>query len=371
MTRWALLLAAALMISGCGPPLNPEPLPKAPETAASLGTSDWPALGANGPVLGVNLYALGNYPAATVQAYGTRMLGYIKHVLKADAVGIVWNFYTRNPYKDPVGASRATLSPRNVGILTQIAERDGLAVEYRPLIVISRAGNPWEGRIRPYPEKGWFSSYYQAELPYLRVAQRFHVSEFVTATELTGLNHSGYWPSFFARVSKVYHGIISYAAWDGDYFGHKPGGQGSPAPPFQVARPELLRAKYLGLDMYWHMNLPPGATPTKVTAAWDGLFSKVPAQILRRTAIDETGIQARVGAYLNPGDLAAPGRPDERVQANWFTAACAMVAKYHMRGVFFWKVDLTDNPVHPATSLSTFEGRKGVAAISECARILH
>jgi len=59
------------------------------------------------------------------------------------------------------------------------------------------------------------------------------------------------------------------------------------------------------------------------------------------------------------------------VQANWFTAACAMVAKYHMRGVFFWKVDLTDNPAHPATSLSTFEGRKGVAAISECARILH
>ena len=139
MRRWALLLAAALMVSGCHHPLYPDPAPKAPDTAASLGTSDWPALGANGPVLGVNLYALRNYHAATVRADGTRMLGYIKHVLKADAVGIVWNFYTPSPYYDPVGASGATLSSRKVGILTQIAERDGLAVEYRPLILVSGA----------------------------------------------------------------------------------------------------------------------------------------------------------------------------------------------------------------------------------------
>jgi hypothetical protein len=370
MRRWALLLAAALMVSGCQHPLYPGPAPKAPETAASLGKSDWPVLGTGEPVLGVNLYALGNYPTATVRADGARMLGYIKHVLKADAVGIVWNFYTPNPYHDPVGASSTSLSARNVAILTQIAQRDGLAVEYRPLILVSGA-NPWEGLIRPYPEKGWFSNYYQAELPYLKVAQRFHVSEFVTATEMTGLNRSGYWPSFFASVSKVYHGIISYAAWDGDYFGHNPGGQSSPAAPFQVARPELLPAKYLGMDMYWHMNIPRGATPAQVTASWDGLFSKVPASVLRRTAIDETGIQARTGAYANPSDLTAQGSPDERVQANWFTAACAMVAKYHMRGVFFWKVDLTDNPARPATSLSTFEGRRGVTAISECAQILH
>lgn len=371
MRRWAPLLAAALMVSGCQHPLYPDPAPKVPDTAASLGKSDWPVLGTSRPVLGVNLYALGNYPASRVRADGARTLGYIKHVLKADAVGIVWNFYTSNPYRPLVGATDATLSARNVGILTRIAKRYGLAVEYRPLILVSGAANPWEGLIAPYPEKSWFSHYYQAELPYLRVAQRFHVREFVTATELMELNDSGHWPSFFASVSKVYHGVISYTAWDGDYFGHNPGEQNSPAAPFQVARPQLLPAKYLGMDMYWHMNLPAGATAAEVTAAWDGLFRKMPASVLRRTAIDETGISARAGAYANPGDLAAPGSPDERVQANWFTAACRMVAKYHMRGVFFWKVDLTDFPDHPATSLSTFEGRRGATAISECARILH
>ncbi|MGA2539543.1 MAG: hypothetical protein ABSF53_26285 [Terracidiphilus sp.] len=98
-------------------------------------------------------------------------------------------------------------------------------------------------------------------------------------------------------------------------------------------------------------------------------FAKVPASVLRRTAIDETGIGARAGAYKHPPAIGRRGRLDEQVQANWFTAVCRTVRQYHMRGVFFWKVDLTDNPAYPATSLSTFEGRKGAQAISECAQI--
>jgi hypothetical protein len=313
----------------------------------------------------VNLYALSNYPAAVVRADGERTLSYIKHVLKADAVGIVWNFYARNRYSDDIGATSATLSARNVGILTRIAKREGLQVEYRPMVMVPSQSNPWAGLINPYPPAKWFDNYYRAELPYLKLAQRLQVREFVTATELQDLNSSPLWPSFFARVSQVYHGVISYTAWDGNYFGSPPG------KPMQKATPELLPVKYLGMDMYWHMSLPANATSAEVTAAWEALFGKMPASVLRRTAIDETGIQARAGAYEDPGDLAAPGRRSDRVQANWFTAACLTVAKYHMRGVFFWKVDLTDNPAHPATSLSTFEGRKGAAAISECSRILH
>jgi hypothetical protein len=353
-----------LVVAGCGHPLIPDPAPKAPDTAAAVGKSDLPILGIKSPVLGVSLYALGNYPATVVRADGERTLGYIKHKLKADAVGIVWNFYARSDYSADVGAASSTLSARNVGILTRIAQRDGLQVEYRPLVMVPSARNPWAGLINPYPPARWLDNYYRAELPYLKLAQQLRVREFVTATEFQDLNNRPLWPSFFARVSQVYRGLISYAAWDGNYFGSPPG------EPMQTATPELLPAKYIGMDMYWHMDLSASATPEEVTAAWEELFGKVPASVLRRTAIDETGIQARVGAYRNPSDLTAPGRLSEQVQANWFTAACATVAKYHMRGVFFWKVDLTDNPAHPATSLSTFEGRKGAGAISECARIL-
>ena len=301
MRRLAVLLVAALAVAGCGHPLMPTFDPGTTNTAAALGKSDWPVLGGGRPVLGVDLYAPKNYTAAQVEAHGERTLAYIKNVLKADAVGIVWNFYAANLYSNAIGATGATLSASNVGILTKIATRDHLLVEYRPVILVPSAPNHWEGLINPYPPAEWFNSYYQAELPYLRMAQQLGVREFVTASEMQDLNDSPLWPSFFARISQVYHGVISYASWDGNYFGSAPGTS------FQMARPALLPTKYLGMDMYWHMDIPAAATTAEVTAAWEALFGKVPPSVLRRTAIDETGIQARGGAYSSPQDLTAPG----------------------------------------------------------------
>ena len=366
--RAGMLLAAALaaaLLVGLLVAVFAGPSTSTPsKAAAELGTSEWPVLGESKPVLGVDLYALSNYSTAEVEADGQRTLAYIKNVLKADAVGIVWNLYAPSPYTDAVKVTDATLSASNIGILTRIAIQDHLQVEYRPLVLVPSAPNQWEGLISPYPPAEWFNNYYQAQLPYLRVAQQLRVSEFVTETELYDLNSSPLWPSFFTRVSQVYRGVISYSSWDGNYFGN------DPDKSFQAARPELLPVKYLGMDMYWHMNLPATATTAEVTASWEALFGKMPPSVLRRTAIDETGIQARAGAYANPEDLGAPGLRSEQVQTSWFTAACATVRRYHMRGVFFFKVDLTDNPAHPATSLSTFEGQEGAGAISECSKIL-
>jgi hypothetical protein len=365
MRRLAVMLAVALVVTGCGSPLIPTSGSINPKSAAALGKTDLPVLGYSEPVVGVDLYAPENYTAAQVKADGERTLAYIKNVLKADAVGIVWNFYAASLYTATVDATSATLSANNVGILTKIATQDHLLVEYRPLILVTSTPNQWEGLINPYPPAEWFNSYYGVELPYLRLAQQLGVREFVTASEMQDLNSSPLWPSFFARVSQVYHGVISYTSWDGNYFGFAPGTW------FQAARPDLLPAKYLAMDMYWHMNLPGAATTAEVTTEWEDLFSKVPPSVLRRTAIDETGIEARANAYSKPEDLNAPGLPSDQVQVNWFIAACATVHRYHMRGVFFFKVDLTDNPTHPAKSLSTFEGREGAAAISECGQILH
>jgi hypothetical protein len=363
--RLGVLLAVALAITvaGCGHPLIPSD-PGNPKTAASAGTSEWPVLGKSNPVLGVDLYALHNYTPAEVRVYGQRTLAYIKNKLKANAVGFVWNFYAPSATSDVVESTPSTLSFSNLSILTKIAIQDHLLVEYRPLILVLNSASNWEGNISPLPEEAWFNNYYHAELPYLKLAQQLRVPEFVTGTELQQLNSSYLWPSFFTRVARVYHGVISYGAWDGDYFGAQPGMS------FQKATPQLLPVKYVGMDMYWHMNLQTDATSAEVTAAWESLFGKAPASVLRRTAIDETGIQAGDGAYSNPQDLGRQSSLNAQVQANWFTAACATVQRYHMRGVFFFKVDLTDNPVHPAPSLSTFEGREGATAISNCARIL-
>lgn len=362
----AAILATALAIAACTDPRTSTSQSMSEPTAASLGQSDWPVLGISKPILGVDLYALDNYSPAQVKAYGQSTLAYIKTVLKADAVGIVWNFYAPGLYKDSVMATDNTLSARNVAILTRIAQENHLLVEYRPLILVPSASNQWEGNISPFPEAKWFDSYYRAELPYLKVAQKYHVSEFVTATEMADLNGSPLWPSFFKRIARVYHGLISYAAWDGEYFGGDPGDTPQPA------KSELLPVKYIGMDMYWHMNnLRAAATQAEVTKAWEALFGLMPRSLLGRTAIDEMGIKAQAGAYAQPQGTGQTGAPDEQVQVNWFTAACETVRHYHMRGVFFFKVDLTDNTAHPATSLSTFEGREGAAAISRCAHILH
>jgi hypothetical protein len=339
------LLAVLVLVAGCGQQAAIRPA----KVMFSLGSS---------PVVGVDMYAFSNYPPAVVRADGTRMLAYIKDELKANAVGIVWDFYVTNRYSDAVRSTAATLSARDVTILTRIAERDGLRVEYRPLIFIMTTGmaNPWEGLITPIDPARWFASYYRAELPYLRAAQHLGVGEFVTATEMHDLNGSPLWPSFFARVSRVYHGEVSYTAWNQDYF---------------YSTQPLLPVWDLGMDMYHSLNLPATATTAQVTSAWEQFFGNVSPAVLRRTAIDETGISARAGAYQTPPNMWTSGVPDQDVQANWYIAACRTVRRYHLRGVFFWKVDLTDNPAHPATSLSTFEGKEGAVAISECAKIVN
>jgi hypothetical protein len=363
-----VLVVLALTLAACDPaPPAPGPGPTRKTTVMPLPDSSGPVLGISKPVLGVDVYALSNYPASEVRVDGQRVLSYIKTVLKADAVGIVWNYFATGDSSAAVRSTRDTLSARNVAILTKIADSYGLQVEYRPVMLVPRLQNPWSGKILPANPVKWFDSYYRAELPYLRAAQRLGVREFVAQTEMHSLNDSPFWQPFLAKAAKVYHGVLSYAAWDGDYFGADPGA------PVQAGLPNthFLPPPYLGMDMYWHTQLRASASQTEVTQAWEALFSKAPPAILRRTAIDEMGIQARAGAYRDPPALDQAGRASDLVQARWFTAACATVAHFHMRGVFFWKVDLTDNPSHPATSLSTFEGRKAATAISACAKVLH
>ncbi len=348
------------LVTACSHPLipasalKPRPGPSATRTPSTVRFGN---VRPSRPILGVDLYALHNYPAADVTIYGQRMIGYIKDTLDADAVGIVWNYYATTYTSDKVISSpQNTLSASNVAILTRIAKAYHLRVEYRPLIMVTGEKNPWQGLITPASQLAWFHSYYKAELPYLKVAQKLGIKEFVAANEMHHLNASPDWSKLFSWERKVFHGVVSYTAWDEDYL-----------PRAQ----HVLPVRYLGTNMYRPLFLPNNASSARVTAAWEAYFAKVPESVLERTAIDETGISARAGAYRHPGFMWPNDHRDEEVQVNWYLAACRTVMRYHMRGVFIWKVDLTDNPEFPAQSLSTFEGQKGALAIRECARILH
>jgi hypothetical protein len=313
-------------------------------------------IGSNGPVVGVNLYALHDYTAAQTTADGVRTLSYIKNTLHANAVDLVWNMYVPGYYANSVVTDKSTLSAANIGILTKIARQDGLFVEYRPLLFVQTSGNTWEGLLEPSNPAQWFDSYYAKNLPYLRMAQRYHVNEYVIGTEMNRLTPAEQWASFLARCAEVFKGEISYAQNQHFYF-----------PPLTQLPPTELT----GVDMYEPLNLPASAPLSEVVAAFEAFFAKVPASLLRKTAIQETGIESRAGAYSDPPNLQLTGNLDQAVQFNWFTAACETVKRFHMRGVFFWKVDLSDKPLtHPASSLSTFEGKEGAVAISRCEDIV-
>ena len=121
-------------------------------------------------------------------------------------------------FSSTVERTAQTLTPANVAILTKIAQADGLQVEYRPLIFVTgSAKETWEGRVVPAHPAAWFASYYEAERPYLRGAQQFHIREFVAATEMHFLNGSSLWEPFFAqlRAPVPRHGLV--CDWDGDY----------------------------------------------------------------------------------------------------------------------------------------------------------
>jgi glycosyl hydrolase family 113 len=306
------------------------------------------------PLLGVDLYAVKNYPAAVVSRDGLRDLSYIQSTLGAQSVGLVWDFYSPGDRSNVVKTTTATLSVANLQTLTEQAQADHLSIQYRPLVVVQK-GSQWEGYLSPANQAAWFASYYSAELPYLKLAQKMHVREFVVQTELRDLNASKQWPAFLAKVKKVYSGIVSYAALGAQYYPRSR---------------HLLPVRYYGMTAYPDLNLPDTATVARLVTAWKKVFAPVPAKLLKTTAIDETGIPALSGAYHDPSKWTAKGKLDETVQARFFSSLCIAAKDLGLRAVYFWNANLTDDPEHPPyPSPTTFEGKTGATAIAGCAAL--
>lgn len=358
MRRWPLaatataIVALALSAGGCGHPMVPS---SAVQKALPPATSHSPVSDIGpGPQLGVDLYAGTGYPLPVVRHYGQRTLRYIAKALGAQGVGLIWNLYSPSGTSDSVVPTKISLSPAAIRDLTVIAQAHHLFVQYRPLIRVDPQWD-WEGIIMPPDKRAWFESLFQAELPYLRIAQRLHVNEFVVGTELSGLNANSEWPWFLAKVRSVYHGTISYAAYQNQYF--------------NVPR-DLPPLKEFGIDPYPNVNLPPSASVAQLVAGWDYYFRTVPEPLLRHTVMDEVSIAATDGAYLSPSVWSVQGVHDPQIQVRWFTAACKIARQYSMRGLYFYEVDLSDNPAHPPNFPASFFGKPGAGAIRNCLHIL-
>lgn len=336
-------VAAVLLLAGCS--ANPGP------KAARLRVPPVPYR----LTVGVGLYVDRDWPLADAEARGRLSLAYAARVLHVGAVQIAWTFEVPGDRASVVdGAGPGTPPPADIAALTSIARSYGLTVTYRVLLRIP-------GRVEPlYPAApgAFFGSLLAAERPYLAIAQQNHVAEFAAGTERTSIASSPWWKQFFAKAAGIYRGVLSYAQWGGE-----PGGGG-----FFYGDGYRMPVTDLGVTAYPNIALPATATTAELATAWEGFLSRAPAAVLRRTAIDEIGIPAETGAYARPWDWPGTGQPDDEVQADWFAAACAAAADERMRGIYFWNLNLADDPADPSPSPVKFENRPAAeAAIRACA----
>jgi hypothetical protein len=344
----AAAAAATLLTTACGHPFVP----------ASVGTpaADQPAAGVmmTRPfTTGVDLYVTRDYSLAETETLGQRDIAWIVRTLRVQALGIAWDLSVPNDTSDVVRAEGpVAASVADIRALTQIAQAYHLQVEYRVLFRIAGRDGASE-YMRPARPPRWFASLLSAETPYLKLAAREKVGEFIVGTELATLEGSPEWKPFFKAASRVYPGQLSYATWGGNFFS-----------PHRALPPV---AEY-GVTAYPDIRLPDSASVAQLTAAWTSFLRRAPAAVLQRTAIDEIGIPAEAGAYRDPWAWNNQhGRQDDQVQARWFEAACAAAVAAHMRGIFFWNVNLIDDPEHPYASLVKIEGRpQSEAAIRNC-----
>lgn len=349
----AAIAAATLVITACGHPFVPA---ADSQTGSKPASKPAPSVTTTRPLTtGVDLYITRDYSLAETEALGRRSIAWIAGTLRVQAIGIAWDLSVPHGTSDVVLArGPVTPSVADIRALTQIAHAYHLRVEYRVLFQVAGTDGATES-LRPASQPVWIASLLSAETAYLKLAAREKVGEFIVATELANLEGSAEWPAFYRQASSIYPGLLSDASWGGNFFS-----------PHRILPP----VADFGVTAYPHVSLPARATVAQLTAAWTSFLDQVPASVLRRTAIDEIGIPAEVGAYTHPWAWNNQhGRQDDQVQARWFEAACAAAVAAHMRGIFFWNVNLVDDPQHPFASLVKFEARPASeAAIRNCGR---
>ncbi|HKX67901.1 MAG TPA: hypothetical protein VJN29_11805 [Intrasporangium sp.] len=276
----------------------------------------------------------------------------------ANSVAYSFPIYTDGQRPKRVYTSAETPEPEVLGKLVAAAKERGLRVMVRPLIDEANLRTPsggWRGTIQPPDLKGWFESYEDALMPYLKSARAAKADEFVLATELTSLQpEHDRWEDLARSAAKVFPSTLSYTFnWD-------------------AADEEIVpRDGAAGLDLYFAVDLGPDATVEELTDALSGYIMAKPKSLRSNMVAQEVGIAAEDDAYQHPWNWGSSDVENlsPKIQVNWFTAACQAVREAGLKGIYYWMLDSSIDPakVDPRTEGSAgFIGRPGEKAIERC-----
>jgi hypothetical protein len=270
-----------------------------------------------------------------------RIVDYIAG-LDANSLCVSFPFYTPDITASTVGAQPTTPSPARVAILLQEARRAGLRVTVRPILDEASLNPPegWRGAIEPADRGEWFASYQRLLLPYAKVAQQYGAATFVVGTELDSMEGDPHWAGLIAAVARVFHGQISYDVNWSDYISTA-----------QVQVP----VRSFGVDAYFPVDAPDSAPVSELVAGWDSWLDRKTTGPLRSLVLSEVAIGAEDGVYDSPGNFYVNNTPNPRVQANWYTAVCAVTRQRHMAGMYVWSLDFNANPARPPAEESPLD----------------
>ena len=295
------------------------------------------------------------------RAEADAIVRYVDVNLHANSISIGFPIYTSSDTSDHVFTTKATPSTSDLLILIHAAETAGLRIQMRPLINVGVSSYSWRGRLKPANLRAFFTSYYETLKPYLALAQREKMSSFVYASEFWSLSvkqaDAPAWEHLVSLMSSVYHGRLECDS------------SGVPYLRNQVVVPGYAHV----MDAYFSVPVGSKATPAQLYQGWVSRFDQLPASVVADSTIEELGFIARSDGYEHPSRVDS-GPTDSKylyMEDRWFTMACEIVHRFHIRGVYFWNLDFNTDPLTtPGTAESLgptiWADRPGATAIERC-----
>ena len=306
---------------------------------------------------------LANLTAAQLASQSRATFNYVANTLHANAVSLNFPFYMDTPNSQLLHKGVGTPTPSQLASVTRVAQSFGLRVQFRPFLSEANFGTPgfdqaWRGVIAPPDPIAWIAQYGMFLRPYLIQAKKSKVASFNVAVELNSLIFKlGAWKSIVQECRTLYGGPLIYSG---------------------TSIYQSLPQTQFGWDDYTpvtgisYNNIPIPIGPTSpvgqlTTGFENNLRNPLFPAALSSTRLEEIGIAGIDGAYASPWAYYLTGAPDRAIQANWFTAACNAFFDFHMRGIYFWGLELEFfQPGAVATDTFQWYGTAGATAIANC-----
>lgn len=356
----AALLAGALATSGALLVPTLSAATSAPHTARA-----WD------PVKGiaVDLSYQSKLSDAQALAIGNELFSMIANKFHANAVSLNFPFYQSGSSATNPQATAITPTPGRLLLLTELARRYHLSVQYRPYLWENNLAKQSRPSIQPSNVAAWFNSYWTFLEPYLETATESGAASFSVALEFTTLlPYLSDWERLVAKAKTVYSGPLFYSQ--------------------QHVPEETIPLTQRGYDAYQPIDLlacDRVATPTATCLADSDRLVSVPAftrgfeQNLEMAeqqsapadlTIEELGIAATSGAYADPNNFVylKGQRIVRKVQTDWFAGACDAAQRLHLAGLYYWSIDFnTFTPgENSSNQLYNWLGTPTATAIQTC-----